>query len=142
MRRSTAAVAVLAALQAVALAPGRSSAAPPADSKRDSGHYGLSATCSSDQKWLSCTVSIRDLVYDTVVLPEQQLKATLDGTLGGAVQVTTNPALGQPQQIGIALNLADGTASFPLARVTVQVHEAEHLVQEYSVRFPVVRQGS
>jgi hypothetical protein len=106
---------------------------------RDSGRYGLSAACSRDDKWLACEVGMRDLVYDTVLLPSQKLSATLDGAMGASVQFEGHPAQGKTQLVLVAVSMVDGGSKKALARVEVQVREGEHVVQDYSVTFPVSR---
>jgi hypothetical protein len=104
---------------------------------RDSGRYGLSAACSHDDKWLNCQVSVRDLVYDTILVPERKLSATLEGGLGSSVQFEGHPAQGTRQRIGLAVGMAEDGPGPRLARVALQVHEGDHLIQDYTVTFPV-----
>ena len=111
--------------------------APPADGNRDSGRFSLAAACSQDGKWLNCLVSARDLVYDKVLLPEQKLSATLEGRLGNAVQFELHPAQGKPQQVSLAVGMAEGSVKSSLAKVAVQLREGKQLLQSYDLTFPI-----
>ena len=110
----------------------------PTDSTRDSGRFSLAAACSQDGKWLNCLVSARDLVYDSVLLPEQKLSATLQGELSGSVQFELHPAQGKPQQVSLAVGMVQDGTKPALATVAVQLHEGEHVLQSYSLTFPLV----
>jgi hypothetical protein len=135
--RTMAAVMSLAVVMVAGVLAAEEQVSQATEPHRDSGRYGLSAACSSDSKWLSCEVGIRDLVFGNVLLPLQKLKASLDGTLGASVQVETHPAQGKPQRVGIAVT-ADGASTKPMvAKVVVQVREGEQVVQDYSLTFPV-----
>jgi hypothetical protein len=105
---------------------------------RDSGRYGVAASCSLDRDWVACEVSVRDLVYETLLLPPRQMKATLDGRLGESIQVETNPAQGKAGRVGISVSTPDVKATPMLAKVVVQVTEGDHVVQDYSLSFPVL----
>jgi hypothetical protein len=78
-------------------------------------------------------------VYDTVLVPERKLSATLDGALGSSVQFEGHPAQGTPQRVGLAVGMAEGGRAAGLAKVALQVHEGDHLIQDCTVTFPVVR---
>ena len=131
---------VIAALGATLVHSGsvvRSDAPSATEPKRDSGRYSLSAACGRDEKWINCQVSLRDLVYDSVLVPEQKLSATLDGGLGSSVQFEGRPAQGTPQRVTLAVGMVEGSPKANLAKVAIQVREGEHLVQDYAVTFPV-----
>ena len=104
--------------------------------QRDSGRYGLAADCTHDDTWLNCKVSVRDLVYDNVLITGQKLSAKLDGALSSSLGFDGHPAQGKPQQVTVTIGMVEGSQNSPLAKVAVQVHEDEHLVQDYALTFP------
>ena len=106
---------------------------------RDSGRYGLSAACSQDETFLNCQVLVRDLVYDTVLVPERKVSATLEGVLGSSVQFEGHPAQGLSHRVTVVVGMAEGSPAANLAKVALQVQEGSHVVQAYTVTFPVVR---
>jgi hypothetical protein len=133
---------VIGALGASLVHPGafvRSDAPGATEPKRDSGRYSLSAACSRDEKWLNCQVSMRDLVYDNVLVPERKVSATLDGGLGSSVQFEGRPAQGAPQRVTLAVGMVDGSPKPDVARLVIQLHEGDHLVQDYVLTFPVAK---
>jgi hypothetical protein len=83
---------------------------------------------------------VRDLVYDTV-LGEPKL-STMPGKqgagLGSALSFEGNPATGKPQRFILSLNPEEVDTPSQVARFLVEVHEGGHLVQRYSLAFPIV----
>jgi hypothetical protein len=108
------------------------------EAKRDSGRYGVAATCSSDRDWVTCEVSVRDLVYETLLLPPRQMKATHDGRLGESIQIETNPAQGKAGRVLMSVSTHDAKTTPMLAKVVLQVTEGDHVLQDYSLSFPVL----
>ena len=101
----------------------------------DSGRYGFDAVCSQDGRRLNCRLTIRDLVYDTVLgEPELSVLSTSDGgRLGAGVAFEGNPARGTPQRITWSLNPDPMSPGRESVRLIVEVKEGEHLVQRHSL---------
>jgi hypothetical protein len=100
----------------------------------DSGRYGVEAACDpAVASVMKCGVSIRDLVYDTV-LAETELGFTPGGALGSALAFDGNPAKGPKQTVTIRL---DPSAVADRVRFQVEVMEEKHLVRTYAFVVPV-----
>jgi hypothetical protein len=100
----------------------------------DSGRYGVEAACEPVvASTMNCDVSVRDLVYDTVLV-KTRLGLTLHGALGSGLAFNGNPAKGPKQ--GIAVNVGRSPDSDRVA-FSVAVSEGEHIVQKYSFLVPV-----
>ena len=105
----------------------------------DSGRYGVEAACEPKAAFLECGVSIRDLVYDTILL-NQKLSFTPGGALGSGLVFNGNAAQGPKQTVAIQLDPAAAGQGPPLltrARFVVEVKEGTHIVQRYSFVVPV-----
>ena len=107
----------------------------------DSGRYGVEASCEpGSAPFLDCRVTIRDLVYETVLVTNQKLGLTPGGALGGRLAFEGNAARGPKQTLTVALDAATDAATHsasPRARFVVEVREGEHVVQRYSFVVPV-----
>jgi hypothetical protein len=132
---SMAAVAALVGSAAYAgLATARAEARP-----LDSGRYGVEAACEPKATFLECGVSIRDLVYDTILL-NQKLSFTPGGALGGGLVFDGNAAKGPKQTVAIQLDPAavgQGPSALARGRFLVEVKEGTNVVQRYSFVVPV-----
>jgi len=104
--------------------------------QRDSGRYGLAADCTHDDTWLNCKVSVRDLVYDNILFTDWKVSAKLDGALSNTIGFEGHPAQGKPQQVAVTVGMVEGSQNSPLAKVAVQVHEGENLIQDHALTFP------
>ena len=105
----------------------------------DSGRYGVEAACEPKAAFLECGVSIRDLVYDTILL-NQRLSFTPGGALGSGLAFDGNAAQGPKQTVAIQLDPAaagQGPSLLTRARFVVEVREGTHVVQRYSFVVPV-----
>jgi hypothetical protein len=105
----------------------------------DSGRYGIEAACEPVAAFLKCGVSIRDLVYDTVLV-KQELSFTPGGALGSSLVFDGNAAKGPRQTVAVHLDpaaVAQAPSSTPRARFWVEVKEEEHVVQRYTFVVPV-----
>lgn len=107
----------------------------------DSGRYGVEASCEpGSSPFLECGVTIRDLVYETVLVRNQKLSVTPGGALGGSLAFEGKAATGPKQTLTVALDPATDAATAaasPRARFVVEVREGEHVVQRYSFVVPV-----
>ena len=104
----------------------------------DSGRYAFDANCVQEAEFLNCRMLLRDLVYDTV-LGEPRISAMpgkQGGGLGSLLSFEGHPAVGKPQRFVLSLNPEELQGS-RIARFLIEVHEGEHLVQRYSLAFPV-----
>jgi hypothetical protein len=105
----------------------------------DSGRYGVEAACEPKATFLQCDVSIRDLVYDAILV-NQKLSFTPGGALGSGLVFDGNAARGPKQTVAIQLDPAavgQGPSSLARARFAVEVKEGPHVVQRYSFVVPV-----
>ena len=105
----------------------------------DSGRYGVEAACEPKAIFLECGVSIRDLVYDTILL-NQRLSFTPGGGLGAGLVFDGNAAQGPKQTVAIQLDPAavgQGPSLLARARFVVEVKEGTNVVQRYSFVVPV-----
>ena len=107
----------------------------------DSGRYGFDAVCSQDGRRLNCRLTIRDLVYDTVLgQPELSMLSTSPGGgLGTGVAFEGNPARGTPQRITWSLDPDPTSSRDEVARLLVEVREGEHLVQRHSLALTMAK---
>lgn len=109
--------------------------------KRDSGRYSFDASCREKAGFANCQVVVRDLVYDTVFV-DQALSTTPEvprGSTGRSVSFQTHPAQGSPQRITVALGPVDEAGAGGQVELLVQIDEGEHIMQRYSLAFPVVK---
>jgi hypothetical protein len=127
---------LVAALAVFTAAPARSEAGE--QRKVDSGRYSFDATCEHQTEFLNCRMVVRDLVYDTV-LGEPKLSTMPGAGLGSALSFEGNPATGRPQRFILSLNPEEANTPSQVAKFLVEVHEDGHLVQRYSLAFPVVQ---
>ena len=113
-------------------------AAPP--QPFDSGRYGVEAACDrGSSAFLKCEVSIRDLVYETVLL-NQELSFTPAGALGSQLIFWGNPAVGTKQGINVQIEPAEHGQPLPArARFQVVITEGIRMlaVQRYAFVVPV-----
>ena len=105
----------------------------------DSGRYGVETACEPKATFLECSVSIRDLVYDAILV-NQKLSFTPGGALGSGLVFDGNAAQGPKQTVAIQLDPAEagqGPSLLARARFVVEVKEGTHVVQRYSFVVPV-----
>ena len=105
----------------------------------DSGRYGVETACEPKATFLECGVSIRDLVYDTILV-NRKLSFTPRGALGSGLVFDGNAAQGPKQTVAIQLDPAEagqGPSLLARARFVVEVKERTHIVQRYSFVVPV-----
>jgi hypothetical protein len=106
----------------------------------DSGRYGVEAACDRGASaFLKCDVSIRDLVYETVLL-NQELSFTPAGALGSQLIFWGNPAVGTKQGINVQFEPAEHGQPLPArARFQVVIIEGARMtpVQSYVFVVPV-----
>jgi hypothetical protein len=106
----------------------------------DSGRYAFDAACEQNAEFLNCHMIVRDLVYDTVLAEPKLTTMPVKGGggSGSALSFKGNPAAGKPQRFILSLK-EEVRTPYQIARFLVEVHEDGHVVQRYSLAFPVVQ---